>query len=453
VTTHAVTGAVGPQRTPPRLAAEPTPDQARLGTAPVEGALDGVTITVVGIYYAPDSTGIAPYTTDLCETLAAQGASVHAVAGVPHYPQWTVEDRYRRGLRHEEKRNGVRVSRVRHFVPRSQDVLRRGLYEGSFGVGAAMTSWRDEPDLVLGVTPNLAGAAVAAGLARRRDVPLGIVVQDLVGLGARQSGIRGGAGVADRIARLEASVLRRADRLAIITDAFVRPLLDSGIAPDRLDLLPNYVHVDPAAVTCAAARRALGWPLDRPIAVHAGNMGLKQGLDTVVEAARLADQRRSDMLFLLVGDGSTRRELEQRAAGIGSIRFVDPLSQEDFPLALAAADCLLINERPSVLDMSMPSKLTSYLAAGRAVIAATGPSSAAASELRRSGAGVLVRPGDPAGLLDAVQRVANDPELTATLGRAGRRYAEKFLSRTAARDRIVTFALDTITGDAPAPPR
>jgi colanic acid biosynthesis glycosyl transferase WcaI len=416
----------------------------------VTAALAGLAVTVVGIYYAPDSTGIAPYTTDLCETLAANGASVHAVVGIPHYPQWTVEAPYRTGLRHRETHNQVRVTRSRHFVPRRQDVVRRGLYELTFGIGAAAASHRDRPDLVLGVTPNLAGAAAAARLARRRRVPLGIVVQDLVGLGARQSGIRGGARVADRIAELEASVLRRADRVAIITDAFRQPLLDSGIAPDRVEVLPNYVHVTSSTVDRDAARRKLGWPLDRAIAVHAGNMGLKQGLDSVVEAARLADQQQSDMLFLLVGDGSMRRSLERQAAGTSSIRFVDPLSREDFPLALAAADCLLINERPSVQDMSMPSKLTSYLAAGRAVIAATGPTSAAAAELRRSGAGVLVAPGDAAGLLDAVQRVARDPELTTTLGHAGRRYAEKSLSRTAAQHRIVNFALGTVASDVAA---
>ena len=414
------------------------------------GALAGLKVTVVGIYYAPDSTGIAPYTTDLCETLAANGSSVHAVVGVPHYPQWAVDADYRTGLRHRERRNDVRVTRSRHFVPRQQDVLRRGLYELTFGIGAATTSHRDRPDLVLGVTPNLAGAAAAARLARRRGVPLGIVVQDLVGLGARQSGIRGGAGVAERVAQLEASVLRRADRVAVITDAFSQPLLDSGVPADRLDVLPNYVHVTSSTADRDAARRVLGWPLDRAIAVHAGNMGLKQGLHTVVEAARLADQRRSDVLFMLVGDGSMRRSLERQATGIDAVRFIDPLSHEDFPLALAAADTLLLNERSTVADMSMPSKLTSYLAAGRAVVAATDRASAAAAEIFRSGGGVLVPPGDPAGILTAVERIVGDPALASSLGQAGRAYAEGSLSLTAGRDRILAFAARTAGTAVPA---
>lgn len=414
----------------------------------MNGPLAGLKITVVGIYYAPDSTGIAPYTTDMCETLAANGASVHAVVGVPHYPRWTVDPSYRSGLQHQETRNGVRITRVRHFVPGSQDVVRRGLYELTFGAGAVAASSRDQPDLVLGVTPNLAGAAAAANLARRRSVPLGIIVQDLVGLGARQSGIRGGGLAADRIARLESSVLRRADRLAVITEAFVQPLVERGAPPDRMHLLPNYVHVRPATTSRDAARRMLGWPAHRTIAVHAGNMGLKQGLHSVVEAARLAEMRRSDVLFHLVGDGSMRRSLEQQAAGIGAIRFIDPLSHEDFPLALAAADCLLINERPSVADMSMPSKLTSYLAAGRPVIAATTSTSASAQELGRSGAGILAPPGDPAALLDAIERVTRDPDMADRLGGLGRDHARRHLSRDAAGARLVRFAA-TVHGGTP----
>jgi colanic acid biosynthesis glycosyl transferase WcaI len=402
-------------------------------------------VTVVGIYYAPDSTGIAPYTTDLCETLIEQGASVHAIVGVPHYPQWTVDPRYRGRPRYEDEHNGVRVTRVRHFVPRSQDVLRRGAYEATFWVNARRAARTDRPDLVLGVTPNLAGAAAAGALAGRCRVPLGIVVQDLVGLGARQSGIRGGTGLADRIARMEANVLRRADRIAVITDAFVPPLLEGGIQPGRIDVLPNYVHVTASAASRADARRRLGWPLDRPIAVHAGNMGLKQGLHTVVEAGRLADRQESDLLIMLVGDGSTRRALEERATNVRSVRFVAPLPPEGFSLALAAADCLLLNERSAVSDMSLPSKLTSYLNAGRPVVAATSPNSATAAEVRRSGAGVLVPPGDPVSLFEALQRTTMDPTLTETLGRAGRTYAREYLSRTSGRSRILTFVGRTIS--------
>jgi glycosyltransferase involved in cell wall biosynthesis len=408
------------------------------------GDLRGRSVTVVGIYYAPDSTGIAPYTTDLCETLAAAGAGVTAVVGIPHYPQWTVPLAYRRRLLSRERRAGVDVRRVRHFVPGSQDAARRGLYEATFFAAAGAATIGQRPDLVIGVTPNLGGAAAAARLAARRDVPLGIVVQDLVGLAAGQSGIRGGRGLAARVSRVEAAVLARADRVAVISAAFEAPLERLGVPRDRLVRLPNHSRLPVPAVDTPAARDRLGWPQDRRIVVHSGNMGLKQGLATVVDTARLAGGVRDDLLFVLVGDGSTRRELERRAAGLPNLVFLDPLPDETYPLCLAAADLLLLNERRSVLDMSLPSKLTSYLAAGRPIVAATAAASATAAELSRSAAGVRVEPERPAELLAAVCALLDDPVRAARLAAAGPAFAAGSLSAHSARLRTVAFARELL---------
>ena len=415
---------------------EPVPETV---PEPVIEPVVGRAISVVGIYYAPDSTGIAPYTTDLCQTLAGQGARVEAITGFPHYPRWTLDaaDRFR--LVRRENRSGVRLTRVRHLVPRRQDVVRRGLYELTFYAGSRLAARGHHPDVVIGVTPNLAGAATAGRLADRCGAPLGIVVQDLVGLAAAQSGIRGGRGMARRIASVEARILRRADRVAVISEAFVPPLVDAGVLEGRIVRLPNHTHIEPAGLAAADARRVLGWPTDRCLLVHTGNMGLKQGLDNVVEAARLASGWRDDLLFVLVGDGSTRDTLRRRATGLDNVLMVDPLPEESYPLALAAADCLLLNERASVLNMSMPSKLTSYLAAGRPVVAATNAHGATAAELRRAGAGVVVAPDRPADLLAAVTRLVDDPDRGATYGRNGQRYAADQLSEQAAHRRITEF--------------
>ena len=103
----------------------------------------------------------------------------------------------------------------------------------------------------------------------------------------------------------------------------------------------------------------------RKVVLHAGNMGLKQGLERVVQAAALAADTHPEMLFVLMGDGSQRAALAELATGLPNLTFMDPVSQGDFMDTLAAADILLVCESPTVLDMSLPSKLTSYMAAGR----------------------------------------------------------------------------------------
>src|SRR3954454_4074010 len=158
-------------------------------------------------------------------------------------------------------------------------------------------------------------------------------------------------------------------------------------------------------------------------------MGLKQDLGNVVEAARQLSDRR-DIAFVFVGDGSQRRQLEAQAADLENVRFVEPLSSDKYPLALAAADVLLVNERATVGDMSLPSKLTSYLTAGKPVLAATWPRGATGQELARtSGAALRVDPGYPKALAEAVLELQADAQACASMGVAARTYATARLGR------------------------
>ena len=180
-------------------------------------------------------------------------------------------------------------------------------------------------------------------------------------------------------------------------------------------------------------RSQLGWAPADIIVLHAGNMGMKQGLENVIEAARLAEERKSKVKFVLMGDGNQRRNLVGRAAGIaGSIQFVDPLPGEEFGRALAAADILLVNELPGVKDMAVPSKLTSYFNAGRPVIAATDAGSVTASEIQASGGGIRVEAANPSELVEAAERLAQDETLAADLGAQGLRFRHDTLSEAAA---------------------
>jgi len=161
--------------------------------------------------------------------------------------------------------------------------------------------------------------------------------------------------------------------------------------------------------------------------LHAGNMGAKQGLEHVVDAAALADKSSDRLRIVLMGNGNRRSDLERRAYGSASINIIDGVPETDFTNVLAAADVLLLHERPGVVDMCVPSKLTSYFAAGRPVLAATNTRSAAAHEIRASGAGVVVEPGNPAVLLEAVRSLTSEHS-PAELGQRGQAYAREQLS-------------------------
>lgn len=402
--------------------------------------LAGRALCVVGMSYAPEPTGIAPYTAGLAEMLVGHGAQVEVIAGVPHYPSWRVEEQYRWRLRADEERAGVRVRRARHFVPGRQSALSRLLWEATFLVNAGLVRPARRPDAVIAVTPSLSGAVVGARLARRAGAPLAVLVQDLTGQAARQSGISGGGLVAAAAAAVEGRALRAADRVVLVSETFRRQTEEYGVPEDRVRLLPNWTHIDPGSGSRAAVRRRLGWADDVFVVLHTGNMGLKQGLSNVVEAARLLSDRR-DVLVVLMGDGNQREALQAEGADLPVLRFEDPVAADDYADVLAAADLLLVNELPSVGEMSLPSKLTSYFSSGGPVLAAVSADGACARELEATqGAALRVEPGDPSALAKAVDELQHAPERRAAMGRAGAGYADAVLGRRVAETRVLGLA-------------
>jgi glycosyltransferase involved in cell wall biosynthesis len=171
-------------------------------------------------------------------------------------------------------------------------------------------------------------------------------------------------------------------------------------------------------------------------------MGYKQGLENVIAAAELAARSDSRARFVLLGDGNQRASLAATGAGLRTLEFLDPVSEEEFPAALGSADVLLVNERPGIAQMAAPSKLTSYFQSGKPVLAATDPTGITAGELAASGAGVCVPADRPDLLLSEALRLGTDGALAAKLGEAGRRYCDGLLSEEAALDRYERWIID-----------
>lgn len=395
----------------------------------------GLEILLVGMHYEPETTGNAPYTAGLARALNGAGHRVRVVTGFPHYPGWCVFPGYR-GLRIRENDSGVSVVRVRHPVPRKPTALRRVLMDVVFTLHA-MTVRGPRPDVVITVSPVL--LAVLAGLRRRKPgrTTLGVVIQDLYSRALVETQMASGR-IARLAAALERALLSRADGVAVVHENFVSNLEQLGIGNVPVTVIQNWAHVPESTADRDATRARLGWA-DDVIVLHAGNMGLKQGLENVVEAARIADTRGSRVRFVLLGDGAQRVGLEQAGRSVERLQFLRPLPGDAFVDALAAADLLLLNEAPSVAEMSVPSKLTSYFTSGRAVVAVTHAHSAAAAEIANSGGGVRADPGDPGALHDVVLALAADPARCAEMGGRGRLYAKEELAASTAAQKYLSW--------------
>ena len=388
-------------------------------------------VLITTSYYWPEDVGSAPYLTGLAEYLSEQGHDVVVATGFAHYPEWRSSADGR--LAASETRKGVTIRRRRHYVPHAQSAAHRAAYELSLLAGGLTAlPLRRRADVIVGTCPSVAGGALAAAASKLHRAPYGLVFQDLVGQAAEQSGVAGGARVAGLVKGWELGLARGAAGVGIIAEGFRSYLERGGVEPEKISRLRNWTRrVDPVE-TRPETRKRFGWREDDFVCIHGGNMGQKQGLDNLLDTAELLGD--NGIRIALVGDGNDRERLERlaRERRLANVDFVELQGPGNWEATMQASDILLVNQRASVMDMSLPSKLTSYFASGRPVIAAVSTDSETASEIYAAGAGFVVPPADPAALRDAILQLQRDPALTQRLGASGSGYANSTLSRDSA---------------------
>ncbi len=361
----------------------------------------GRRVLIIGINYRPELTGL------------------------PHYPAWRIARGTPRALTRRETIRGVTVIRAAHYVPAAQSAIRRALYEGTFGLTGLLASLRlSRPDAILGIVPSLSGGVLARLTGERLGVPYGLLFQDLMGRAARQSGMAGGGAVARATAAAEAWAASGARAIGVVAEAFTPYLVSLGVSAGRIAHVPNWTRLAAPAMSVPETRARFGWADGDQVVLHAGNIGLKQGLEQVVAAARAAGERGDPVRFVLSGGGNRTGAIRAAAHDLPNVRFLGVQPDGIHASLLAAADVLLLSERATQIDMSLPSKLTSYFAAGRPIVAAIPPGGGSAREVERSGAGLVVPAGEPERLLEALARLRAEPALVAELTAAGPAYAE-----------------------------
>lgn len=411
---------------------------AKAGSDQGVRAVRPLSIQIVSTHYAPESTGNAPYVASLAEGLAARGHQVSVLAAAPHYPARAVfpESEWSR----EEVAENLRVRRFVAPIPARPSFVSRLVYEVRFGLQFAQ-QLDCTADVVLLVSPTLfADIVVRAKLLARRERPRLVAwMQDLYSAGVSETPGRAARLMAGAVRAVEGAFARSCDAVVVIHDRFREfATREFGVTPDRLRVIRNWSHVSiPERVDRDEVRSRLGWASDEVVVLHAGNMGEKQGLENVVDAAWRAQERGAAVRFVLMGDGNQRPSLEERGIGCTHLEFIPPVADSEFTSVLAAADVLLVNERPSLREAAVPSKLTSYFATGRPVLAATAADSATSDEIRRSRAGRVVAPADPDALLDGAVAVAQRWDATDEL--AGPAFVRAVLSAESALNSFETL--------------
>lgn len=382
-------------------------------------------ILIYGIKYAPELSGTGRYTAEMAEALAAAGHTVEVVCAPPYYPAWRVADGYAGARYARETRSGVRVSRAPLWVPARPSGKTRLVHLASFALSslpllARYAFWR--PDVVFAVAPALICAPAAWALARVTGARAWLHLQDYEVDAAFELGILKRGAAAHLAYALERMLLARFDVVSTISGRMLVRALGKGVDSARLFHLPNWVDTRTIFPLAHASdyRRQLGIPAGASVVLYSGNMGAKQGLDVLADAAQ-ALAARADIHFVFCGDGPARAALAARCEALPTCRFLPLQPAERLNELLNAADIHVLPQRADAADLVMPSKLTGMLASGRAIVAMASPGTELFETV--AGRGVTVPPGDAAALAHALASLADAPALRASLGRAAREYA------------------------------
>ena len=392
-------------------------------------------LLIHGMNYAPELLGIGRYTGELGAYLAFRGHQVTVLTAAPYYPQWRVREDYRPQRWRREWRDGVEVLRAPQYVPGRVSGLGRLLQECSFGASCLYwwsTCLLQRPwDAMVAVCPPMTSGLVPGLLARRLAVPLVIHVQDLQLDAARELGILRQPLLLAGLTWLELHLFRQARAVTTISRSMAARLAAKGVPPARLQVLPNWADLDKVrpGPRFNALRRELGLTSEI-VVLYAGNLGEKQGLEVILEAAALTRGKPS-IRYLVAGEGAARDRIKLRAQDLGldNLTFLPLQSNSRLPLLLAAADLHLVVQRQKAADLVMPSKLTNIMAAGRPFIATAGEGTELARVTSESRAGLVVPPEDGRALAQAVLGLAGDPGARKEMGVRARRYAEAFWDR------------------------
>ncbi len=410
-------------------------------------------VLLYSLNFNPELTGIGKYSGEMAEWLVSSGHDVRVISAPPYYPQWQVGKGYSAYLYKKEVITDVAskaslskkednlggesgdlvVFRCPLWIPSRPTGLKRILHLASFAFSSfpvvlAHVLWR--PDVLIVIEPPLfcSPTAVLSGYWARCKTLLH--VQDFEVDAAFELGLIPNHYARSVVLAMERWIMRRFDKISTISGRMLQRLKIKGVDEDKLLFFPNWVST--ALIypmdNPSPFRAELGFSDDDVVLLYSGNMGQKQGLEVIVEAARLLEPH-THVRFVMCGQGAAYETLYTMAAGLQNMIWLPLQPLERLNELLNLADIHLLPQKADAADLVMPSKLTGILASGRAVIATASKGTEVWSVV--DGRGINTPPGDVEAFAEAIYALVNDPDERRRLGKQARRYAEEKLGAEA----------------------
>jgi colanic acid biosynthesis glycosyl transferase WcaI len=392
-----------------------------------------VKILIYSLNYAPEIIGIGKYNSELADWLIERGHEVQVICAPPYYPSWKVKSGYSAWGYQREIHNNTPVWRCPIWIPKSPSGFKRILHLLSFAIfSLPALVWRAfkwKPDIIFTLEPPFFCLPGTLLVAKLFNCNVWLHVQDFELDAGFNLGLVPNLKIIQKITfAFERWLLRQTSMVSTISEEMLQLLQSKGVPAKRRVLFPNWVNTQEIAPLDRASgfRSELGLPPDQTICLYSGNLGNKQGLGILIDAARYL-QHLPDITFVIAGDGPMRQTLLEQAMDLCSIRFLGLQAQERFNDLLNMADIHLLPQAGETSNLFFPSKLKAMFASGRPVITTVSPSTQLAQIV--TGRGIVVPPGNAFQLSRAIQFLSKDIGLRKHLGNAARHYAVAHWSR------------------------
>ncbi len=384
-------------------------------------------------YFPPEGNAPASRTYENCKAWVRDGHDVTVVTCVPNSPDGVVYEGYRNRLRQREVVDGIEVVRVWTYVAANKGTMLRILNFVSYMFSAAFFAmFMRRPDIVIGTSPQFFCGWAGLIVSKLRRLPFILEIRDLWPESIYAVGAMRNAPLLRFLELVEKWMYAGATRIVTVGDGYKQKLLEKGVPEAEISVVTNGADLEfftprPPSVEL---RNQFGLE-SKFVCASVGTLGMGSGLKVVPLAAKiLREKGRDDLMFLLVGDGAVRTDIEALVAEhhLKNVVLTGRQPKKLMPDFIATADvCLSHLQRNDLFKTVLPSKIFEAMAMSRPMI--LGVEGFAADLLRRAEAGICIEPDNPEALAAAVERLADNRDEVEAFGRAGYAYVVKHFNR------------------------
>ncbi|MFL7890678.1 MAG: glycosyltransferase family 4 protein [Anaerolineales bacterium] len=347
----------------------------------------------------------------------------------------------------EEQQAGIRILRAYTYSALHRSFVHRIFSFLSFMVSSFITGYKvKNVDLVWGTSPPIFQSLTAWALARIKGTPFLLEIRDLWPAFAIAVGVLRQPQLIAASEWLEKFLYQHADQVVVNSPGFIDHVRDHGAK--NVVLIPNGADTrmfDPHAPG-DIGHHSIDIP-GKFIALYAGAHGLSNDLGVLLQAAAIL-KNRSEIFFVLLGDGKDKPALQKQAQDLAlpNLKFLPPLPKNEMPAALAAADaCIAILKPIPIYGTVYPNKVFDYMAAGKPVLLAM--QGVIREVVEAAGAGLVIPPGDPPALAEGITYLAEHQDEGFTMGTRGRSYVKKYFDRPDQAEKFARLIDDLVDFD------